>query len=655
MERELAAQRLILPNERDRCVDIRLVVSQDIQQVRQIFVQHHIVALIEHAVLIGVFPNVVMDLVVQDLILFLTGDVLPHQQEELIHGGRIVLQQGPDRVLLPGGTGALAQIIQREGLFLHRPVDGLQSVQLVGVQVLQAETQLCKIDRHNARSRGRTSAAGCGRRDRCAAGTARLIGRAAAGEQPLDPGENAEVIRGNGRTETLHYIRVIFHLCNGTVIGTRRFHQWDHIPKRFPVDSSVTIGSAGEQLVKGIAALGGRFFRTACRGTIRCTFRGTIRCAFRRARHGGLLPRFLIQRGDHFVRGVGFLRADGQAGNGVEGHVGRVAQRHEEISGVLLALESDLRRKTQLGRAQSGHRGLLGELCLQLAQHQFKVVVIGPNGVEYFVPVGAVSVVHTRILVVVLCAASVLLGKVRHLRIRRAQAVQLRAPRQLGDQQQQYGRRQRRAAKENEAILPRLADGGARAGEVIHLRIAEVEIGHGRALAQQPLSVEAGLRRLNGDVQQLRQRLRKPRLIRLTAGENGARQLCVGGHGGKIVKHDAHFIQIVLLGIAPLQQTLQLHLPVVDEGQQQQLALRVHIEADALIRVRSGGRRVLGGGEAGAHGGSMAVTAEIYGGHAQSHAVGKGVIVEQHRPGRGPELHPQKLRAIVLLRTQRLP
>ena len=190
---------------------------------------------------------------------------------------------------------------------------------------------------------------------------------------------------------------------------------------------------------------------------------------------------------------------------------------------------------------------------------------------------------------------------------------------------------------------------------MIHLRIAEVEIGHGRALAQQPLSVEAGLRRFNGDVQQLRQRLRKPRLIRLTAGKNGAGQLCVGGHGGKIVKHDAHFIQIVLLGIAPLQQTLQLHLPVVDEGQQQQLALRVQIEAGALIRVRTGGRRVLGGGEAGANGGSMAVTAEIYGGHAQSHAVGKGVIAVQHRPGRGPELHPQKLRAIVLLRTQRLP
>ena len=229
---------------------------------------------------------------------------------------------------------------------------------------MQAETQLCKIDRLNARSRGRTAAAGCGRRDRCAAGTARLTGRAASGEQPLDPGENAEVIRGNGRTETLHYIRVIFHLCNGTVIGTRRFHQRDHIPKRFPVDSNVTIGSAGEQLVKGIAALGGRFFRTACCGTIRCAFRGTIRCAFRRtircafrrARHGGFLPRFLVQRGDHVVRGVGFLRADGQAGNGVEGHEGHVAQRHEEISGVLLVLEGDLRRKTQLGRAQSGHR-----------------------------------------------------------------------------------------------------------------------------------------------------------------------------------------------------------------------------------------------------------------------------------------------------------
>ena len=372
MERKLAAQRLILPNERDRCVDIRLVVSQDIQQVRQIFVQHHIVALIEHAVLIGVFPNVVKDLVVQDLVLFLTGDILAHQQEKLIHGGRIVLQQGSDRVLLLGGIGALAQVIQREGLFLHRPVDGLQSIQLVGVQVLQAETQRCNIDRLNARSRGRTAAAGrgrrdrCtagtarrggrGRRDRCAAGTARRAGRAAAGEQPLDPGEDAEVIRGNGHAETLHHIRIIFHLCNGTVIGTRRFQQRDHIPKRFSVDGNAATGNVGEQLIEGIAALGGRFFRTAFLGTIRCAFRSTIRCAFLRARHGGLLLRFLVQRSDHFIRGVGFPRADGQVGNGAEGHEGHVAQRHEEISGVLLALEGDLRRKTQLGRAQSGHR-----------------------------------------------------------------------------------------------------------------------------------------------------------------------------------------------------------------------------------------------------------------------------------------------------------
>ena len=221
---------------------------------------------------------------------------------------------------------------------------------------MQAETQLCNIDRLNARNRGRSAAAGRGRRDRCTAGTARRAGRAAAGEQPLDPGEDAEVIRGNGHAETLHHIRIIFHLCNGTVIGTRRFQQRDHIPKRFSVDGNAATGSVGEQLIEGIAALGGRFFRTAFLGTIRCAFCGTIRCAFLRARHGGLLLRFLVQRSDHFVRGVGFPRADGQVGNGAEGHEGHVAQRHEEISGVLLALEGDLRRKTQLGRAQSGHR-----------------------------------------------------------------------------------------------------------------------------------------------------------------------------------------------------------------------------------------------------------------------------------------------------------
>ena len=256
MERKLATQRLILPNERDRCVDIRLVVSQDIQQVRQIFVQHHIVALIEHAVLIGVFPNVVKDLVVQDLVLFLTGDILAHQQEKLIHGGRIVLQQGPDRVLLLGGIGALAQVIQREGLCLHRPVDGLQSVQLVGVQVLQAETQLCNIDRLNARSRGRSAAAGRGRRDRRAgiAGTARNAGgarrrragiarraagaastaAAASGEQTL---QEIKVIGGNGHSDLLHHVGVAFDLLDGRFVNARGTQQREHVLDHFAGDA----------------------------------------------------------------------------------------------------------------------------------------------------------------------------------------------------------------------------------------------------------------------------------------------------------------------------------------------------------------------------------------------------------------------------------
>ena len=268
MERKLAAQRLILPNERDRCVDIRLVVSQDIQQVRQIFVQHHIVALIEHAVLIGVFPNVVKDLVVQDLILFLTGDILAHQQEKLIHGGRIVLQQGAQRRLFLRGSGALEQAVEREGILLHRAVDGLQRVQLVGVQVLQAETQLCNIGRLNAGSRGRTAAAGRGRRDRRAgiagtarnaggarrarrrrAGVARSDGRvgiarraagaastaaAASGEQTL---QEIKVIGGNGHADLLHHVGVAFDLLDGRFVNARGTQQREHVLDHFAGDA----------------------------------------------------------------------------------------------------------------------------------------------------------------------------------------------------------------------------------------------------------------------------------------------------------------------------------------------------------------------------------------------------------------------------------
>ena len=370
MERKLATQRLLLPNERDRCVDIRLVVSQDIQQVRQIFVQHHIVALIEHAVLIGVFPNVVENALIEDAVLLLAGDVLAHQQEELIHGGRVALQQGADRVLVLHGGGALEQVAQNEGILLHRPIDGLQRVKLGGAEILQAETQPCDLgslgDRTGGRATGgrtgsraaarrggqdhraggRTGGSGNARRTRCTGGTrrrrARRAGRTAAGEHTQNE------IRGNGYAVALHHVGVAFHLLDGRLVNARGAQQRDHFLDHFAVDHGVAVRNAGEQLIEGIAALGGRFFRTAVRGI--------IRCAFLRARHRGLLPRFLVQRSDHFVRGVGFLRADGQVGNGVEGHEGHVAQRHEEISGVLLALEGDLRRKTQLGRAQSGHR-----------------------------------------------------------------------------------------------------------------------------------------------------------------------------------------------------------------------------------------------------------------------------------------------------------
>lgn len=64
-------------------------------------------------------------------------------------------------------------------------------------------------------------AAGRGRRDRCTAGTPGVLGVAGVtvvlpelpgvlvvpppGSSPLDPGEDAEVIRGNGHAETLHH------------------------------------------------------------------------------------------------------------------------------------------------------------------------------------------------------------------------------------------------------------------------------------------------------------------------------------------------------------------------------------------------------------------------------------------------------------------
>ena len=383
MERELVAQRLILADERDRRVQIIIVRRQDIQQVRQIFVQHHIVALIEHTMLIGVFPNVVENALIEDAVLLLAGDVLAHQQEELIHGGRVALQQGADRVLVLHGGGALEQVAQNEGILLHRPVDGLQRVKLGGAEILQAETQPCDLgslgDRTGGRAAGGRAAARRGgqdhraggraggsgnarrtrrtgvtrrRRTRRAGGTTRgaasratTSGTATAGEQTL---KEVKIIRCDGHAVALHHVGVAFHLLKRRLVNARGAQQRDHFLERFSVDGNAAVRNTGEQLIEGIAALGGRFFRTA--------FLGTIRCAFLRARHGGLLLRFLVQRSDHFVRGVGFPRADGQAGNGVEGHEGHVAQRHEEISGVLLALEGDLRRKTQLRRAQSGHR-----------------------------------------------------------------------------------------------------------------------------------------------------------------------------------------------------------------------------------------------------------------------------------------------------------
>ena len=379
MERELVAQCLILADERDRRVQIIIVRRQDIQQVRQIFVQHHIVALIEHTVLIGVFPNVVENALIEDAVLLLAGDVLAHQQEELIHGGRVALQQGADRVLVLHGGSAPEQVAQNEGILLHRPIDGLQRVKLGGAEILQAETQPCDLgslgDRaggctggraaarrggRDHRAGGRTGGSGNARRTRCAGVTRRRRTRRAGGTTrgaasrattsgTATAGEHTQnEIRGNGHAVALHHVGVAFHLLKRRLVNACGAQQRDHIPKRFSVDGNAATGSVGEQLIEGIAALGGRFFRTAVRGTVRCAFRGT--------RHRGLLPRFLVQRSDHIVRGVGFLRADGQAGNGVEGHEGHVAQRHEKISGVLLALEGDLRRKTQLGRAQSGHR-----------------------------------------------------------------------------------------------------------------------------------------------------------------------------------------------------------------------------------------------------------------------------------------------------------
>ena len=255
---------------------------------------------------------------------------------------------------------------------------------------------------------------------------------------------------------------------------------------------------------------------------------------------------------------------------------------------------------------------------------------------------------------VVLRAARILLGKRRQAVLLCAQTVQLRAPRQLGGQQQQYGRRQRRAAKEHKTVLPRAVDGCARAGDVVQLRVAEVKGGERRALTEQPLRAVVGLRHFDGDIQQRRERRGKPRLLRLTAGKHGARQAGAAGHGGEVVEHDARLIEVVLLGIAPLQQALQLHLPVVNEGQQQQLALGVDIEADAVVRIR-GGLRVLWQGKVRVHGGGVAVTAEIDGGNAQPHAVGKGVVAVEHRARDCPELHAQMTRVLARLNAHALP
>ena len=125
---------------------------------------------------------------------------------------------------------------------------------------------------------------------------------------------------------------------------------------------------------------------------------------------------------------------------------------------------------------------------------------------------------------VVLRAASVLLGKRRQAVLLCAQTVQLRAPRQLGGQQQQHGRRQRRAAKEHKTVLPRAVDGCARAGDVVQLRVAEVKGSERRALTEQPLRAVVGLRHFDGDIQQRRERRGKPRLLPLTAGKHGARR-----------------------------------------------------------------------------------------------------------------------------------
>ena len=55
------------------------------------------------------------------------------------------------------------------------------------------------------------------------------------------------------------------------------------------------------------------------------------------------------------------------------------------------------------------------------------------------------------------------------------------------------------------------------------------------------------------------------------------------------------------------------------------------------------------------HGGGVAVTAEIDGGNAQPHAVGKGIVAVEHRARHRPELHAQKTRVLARFLAHALP
>lgn len=69
------------------------------------------------------------------------------------------MQQRAQRRLFLRDSGALEQAVEREGILLHRAVDGLQRVELVVAQVLQSETQTRDLGRLDRRSGGRRRSA----------------------------------------------------------------------------------------------------------------------------------------------------------------------------------------------------------------------------------------------------------------------------------------------------------------------------------------------------------------------------------------------------------------------------------------------------------------------------------------------------------------